>query len=223
MGDRGRARGAPRCAIPDGGRDVATVDLRPDAASRGDACRRVVLIGPRGMSFPLHATGRRRVVGAITRLRCERRRGAGVAGLRRRSPYGGEGEERFGAWGCGDGFVATGKEGAAASHDPPRGERGEPPSDLRDLGLPPLLPPGARANLTEERLAREGFAVRPELTWTAGSNGKGGPEMILEEGCHRIDLFAVEPHGRDTGPSDAPARPRREPCGELTARSLRRT
>jgi len=59
--------------------------------------------------------------------------------------------------------------------------------------LPPLPPPGKRAEVTEIRARRDGAAIAARATWTAGVDGAGTGELTLEPGCHSVQLFAVDP------------------------------
>jgi hypothetical protein len=181
----------PRFVMED---ETTTVDLRPAASAREGDCRRVVLIGTRGMSF--HVT-------AAEGTASDSFRASSVAGVLELPgctvPDWVKVKSDSGR-GALETLIAT-----AAGPLPPAVtiilERtgGVLPPPPEPGPLPPLLPPGARASQTEERLSREGLAIRPELTWTAGSNGKGTTELTLDEGCHRLDLFAVEPRSHETG------------------------
>jgi hypothetical protein len=65
--------------------------------------------------------------------------------------------------------------------------------------LPPLPSPDKRALVAEARARREGATVSPRVEWVAGPDGKGEGRMVLEAGCHRIELFA--PDVRDPRPA----------------------
>jgi hypothetical protein len=58
--------------------------------------------------------------------------------------------------------------------------------------LPPLPPPDKRAEVAETRGRREGAKTSARKTWTAGTDGKGEGRIVLETGCHRVELFAEE-------------------------------
>jgi hypothetical protein len=59
--------------------------------------------------------------------------------------------------------------------------------------LPPLPPPDKRAEATESRARRDGATVVSRATWIAGPDGGGAADLVLEAGCHAIQLFAVDP------------------------------
>jgi hypothetical protein len=57
-----------------------------------------------------------------------------------------------------------------------------------------VLPtPEKRAEVAEARSQREGARTSPRDVWQAGIDGKGEGRMILEAGCHRVELFAPDP------------------------------
>jgi len=175
--------------------ETVTLDLRPAPASRQARCRRVALVGARGMSF--HVTAKTGALAGEAHV-------ASVAGVVELQGCGGVPDwvklKSDSGRGALETVVAT-----ASTELPAIGEvllersGGVLPTATEPGPLPPLAPPGARANLAEGRLAREGFLLRPGLTWTAGDEGKGGGALTLDEGCHHVELFAVEPRTRDTG------------------------
>lgn len=64
--------------------------------------------------------------------------------------------------------------------------------------LPPLPPPEKRAEVAEARSEREGARVSPRAVWRAGLDGKGDGRIVLEAGCHRVELFASDPRATRT-------------------------
>jgi len=175
--------------------EVTTVDIRPAPGARTDACRRVALLGARGMSFH---------VLAAAGSEDDSLQLASAAGVVELSGCGGVPDWVKLKTDSGRGAVET--VTASASFGIPSAmtvllERtgGVLPSAPEPGSLAPLAPPASRATLAQDRLRREGFEVRPELTWTAGEDGKGGGELALEAGCHRIGIFASEPRSRDAG------------------------
>jgi hypothetical protein len=58
--------------------------------------------------------------------------------------------------------------------------------------LPPLPSPEKRADVAEARAHRDGAKTSARETWTAGADGKGEARLVLEAGCHRVELFAPE-------------------------------
>jgi hypothetical protein len=59
--------------------------------------------------------------------------------------------------------------------------------------LPELAAEGKRAEVAEARARREGATIRARSELPAGVDGAGDVELLLDEGCHRLELF-----GRDT-------------------------
>jgi hypothetical protein len=60
-------------------------------------------------------------------------------------------------------------------------------------GLPPLPPPDKRADVAEARARRDGGHLAARDTWEAGGDGSGEGHVMLDAGCHRVELFAVDP------------------------------
>jgi hypothetical protein len=60
-------------------------------------------------------------------------------------------------------------------------------------GLPPLPPPDKRAEVAEARATRDGGHLAARDTWEAGPDGSGEGHIMLDAGCHRLELFAVDP------------------------------
>jgi hypothetical protein len=76
--------------------------------------------------------------------------------------------------------------------------------------LPPLPSPEKRAEVAETRARRDGAKTAPREAWTAGADGKGEGRLVLEAGCHRVELFAPESFSSDlrlTRPSPRPGIP----------------
>jgi hypothetical protein len=59
--------------------------------------------------------------------------------------------------------------------------------------LPPLSPPGRRADAAEARGRRDGGVVAPRETWVAGVDGNGEGRVTMAAGCHRLEIFATDP------------------------------
>lgn len=59
--------------------------------------------------------------------------------------------------------------------------------------LPPLAPPERRAELAEARAAREGATIAAREHVRANDDGNGEAELVLSPGCHRLEVFAVDP------------------------------
>jgi hypothetical protein len=71
----------------------------------------------------------------------------------------------------------------------PRSQRRAP-----DPGpLPPLAPPGRRAEVAEARAHADGARIEQRTAFDSGEDGTGGGEIDLQAGCHRIELFGPEP------------------------------
>jgi hypothetical protein len=58
--------------------------------------------------------------------------------------------------------------------------------------LPPLVPHDKRADAAEVRAKRDGANVRDRVKVRAGDDGGGDEGIILDEGCHRIEVFGRE-------------------------------
>jgi len=63
--------------------------------------------------------------------------------------------------------------------------------------LPALPPPEKRAEVAEARDETEGARVSPRIAWRAGIDGKGEERVVLEAGCHRVELFAPDPRATE--------------------------
>jgi hypothetical protein len=46
--------------------------------------------------------------------------------------------------------------------------------------------------VAEARARRDGATLSPRVEWQAGVDGKGEGRMVLEAGCHRVELFAPD-------------------------------
>jgi hypothetical protein len=181
--------------------ETITVRLPPDGASA--PCTTVALIGARGMSFQArvpHENARDEytssVAGVLEISRC-------VQGSAASAKRGGRGaSEPFDRLSvtseAGRGAFETVIARSRASLAPLRTillERtgGVLPPPPEPGGLPPLPSPEARADIAEARARREGGKLAPRDSWGAGAEGAGEGRVQLEAGCHRIELFAVDP------------------------------
>jgi hypothetical protein len=68
--------------------------------------------------------------------------------------------------------------------------------------LPPT--PEKRADVAEARARRDGAKTSPREEWSAGPDGKGEGRVVLEAGCHRVELFAPETRPLHSLPARAP-------------------
>jgi hypothetical protein len=59
--------------------------------------------------------------------------------------------------------------------------------------LPPLAPPSKRADVAERRSEAEGGAVDARVTLQASVQGGGSQMVSLDAGCHRYEVFALDP------------------------------
>jgi hypothetical protein len=66
------------------------------------------------------------------------------------------------------------------------------PSAAEPGALPPLPLPEKRAEVAEARARRDGAKTLGRETWKARSDGRGEGRVVLEAGCHRVELFAEE-------------------------------
>jgi len=60
-----------------------------------------------------------------------------------------------------------------------------------------LPSPEKRAEVAEARARRDGAKTAPREAWRAGADGKGEGRLVLEAGCHRVELFAPETFGSE--------------------------
>lgn len=61
--------------------------------------------------------------------------------------------------------------------------------------LPPLAQASKRADAAEERARRDGGKVQARARWAGNASGAGSATVELEAGCHRVELFALDPRG----------------------------
>jgi hypothetical protein len=187
---------------------------REQDAERGSersnrACQTVALIGARGLSFRAYVGGAgagdsaeehvSSVAGVVDLTSC----GSPPFRLVRVKSDGGRGALET--------VVAASAEPLAGSSQillernsgvlPPSPEPGP---------LPPLPAPQKRADVAEARARREGAAPLPRAEWVAGLDGKGEGRVVLEAGCHTVELFAPDlrppPHGARPSILQSPAR-----------------
>lgn len=171
--------------------DTLTVEVPPGPEL---GCQTVALIGARGMSFNARLSGSSgadervtSVAGVLELTSC------GVAPFRFVRVRGEAGR----------GALETVVARSATPLPPLRTvllERtgGVLPSPAEPGALPPLPLPEKRALVAEARARREGAAPAARAEWVAGVDGKGEGRMVLEAGCHRLELFA--PDVRAGGP-----------------------
>jgi hypothetical protein len=171
--------------------ETLTVDIRGQGASMADAgdCRRVALVGPRGLSFHVLAAlaGDDDVQRVASTAGVVELHGCGTLPetVKLKTDSGrGTLETVVGTSTSGLPAVAAVLLERTGGVLPPPPEPGP---------LPPLPSPQVRVSAAESREVRAGLVVGPELEWTAGLDGKGGGPLVLTEGCHRFELFAVEP------------------------------
>jgi hypothetical protein len=65
--------------------------------------------------------------------------------------------------------------------------------------LPPLPPPDRRADLAEARARRDGAVIATRASWDAGLDGAGTGQETLAAGCHRLEIFALDPRTSHPG------------------------
>jgi hypothetical protein len=196
--------------------ETVTLTLPPGA---GELCQTVGLIGARGLSF--HAR-----IGGRTPDEATDEQVASVGGTLQLTSCG-AGQVRFVRVTSEAGRGAL--ESVVARSSVPRPvlpsillERtgGVLPAAPDPGALPPLPTPEKRAEAAEARSEREGARLSPRDVWQAGIDGKGGGSMVLEAGCHRVELFAPDLRATRTSPRfrlDLDADMRNE-AGELLAR-----
>jgi len=185
--------------------ETITIDLRP-AEPRADSgepggprdashdCRRVALIGARGMSFHVTAppgvdeTFRATSASGVIELH-----GCGSVPdvVKLKSDSGRGALETV--------IAASGSGTPAVSSVLLERTGGVLPASPEPGPLPPLPAPLTRAGAAEARLVATGMTMAPALSWTSGDDGKGGGGVTLDAGCHHVELFAIEPRSRDTG------------------------
>ncbi len=180
--------------------ETMTVVVPPLAVDEG--CTTVALVGARGLSF--HA----KVAGAVDDplLEDPSARAASVAGVLQieRCAGGTPIDHLIVTSDAGRGAIET-VVGRSAKPLPPmrailpeRTGGALPPSP--DTGpVPPLLPVAKRADQADARLRRDGARIAPRETWTSGTDGSGEGKVVLEAGCHRVEVFAPEGHAARGG------------------------
>jgi hypothetical protein len=65
--------------------------------------------------------------------------------------------------------------------------------------LPPLPPPERRADVAESRARRDGATIVARQSWNARADHSGAGTVVLDPGCHVLQLFAVDPRAVHTG------------------------
>lgn len=208
------ARGEARFLAED-----ETISIR--LARSSEACVTVALVGARGMSF--HA----RVLDPGSDDSDHGPRVPSVAGVLQVSRCGGESLHQITVTSdAGRGAVET---LVAHSSAPlatigsilPERTGGTLPPPPEPGGLPPLPPPDKRAEVAEARALREGARLAARETWAAASDGAGEGHVQLDAGCHRVELFAVDPrsaHASRNFRLDLDAELRAEESAALLAR-----
>ncbi len=179
-------RGEPRFLYEG---EAITLRLPPGA---GEPCQTLALIGARGLSF--HAR-----VGDRTPEEAIDEQVASAAGVLEMTSCGAEPLRVVRvASEAGKGALET---VIARSPQPLTALRaillertgGVLPAPPEPGALPPLPTPEKRADVAEARAANEGSRLFPRALWRAGVEGKGEEHMVLDAGCHRVELFALEP------------------------------
>lgn len=162
----------------------------------GHGCTQVALIGARGLSFRARLSD-----ASVDPLAPELGgRGASVAGVLELRRCGSDRPVRN--------LVVTSDAGRGAleiivAHAPSAlpalttvvPERtGGPLPPIPDTGSLPVLPPQEkRADIAEARAKHEGAKIEKRGSLKAGDDGGGEDEVVLEPGCHRVELFARDP------------------------------
>lgn len=178
--------------------EEATITLvvsRPDGAApdaKTTECTTVGIIGARGMSFHVKVTDPEED---------EERdpHAASVAGVLEISRCSGDALRRVSITSdAGRGAIETVIARSAAPLPPlttvlTERTGGPLPAPPETGGLPPLPPPDRRAEVAEARATRDGGHLAARDTWEAGPDGSGEGHVMLDAGCHRLELFAVDP------------------------------
>jgi hypothetical protein len=155
------------------------------------ACQTVALIGARGLSFQARAGDARAVDSSDERVSSV----AGVVDMAscRALPYRFVRVTSDGGRGALETVVAR-SAAPLASPSQILLERngGVLPLPPEPGALPPLPAPQKRADVAEARARREGAAPLPREEWGAGLDGKGEGRLVLEAGCHTVELFAPD-------------------------------
>ena len=185
------SRGQPRFLSED---ETVAVTLAPAKES----CTTLALVGARGMSFHAkvidppedeeraeHAAS---IAGVLEIVRCDKD-GESEGEIRRISVTSDAGR----------GAIETVVARSGGKLPPleavlPERTGGPLPPPLEPGGLPPLPPPEKRAEVAELRAERDGGRTSGKReAWVAGADGSGEGHVMLEAGCHRLELFAVDP------------------------------
>ncbi len=172
---------------------VVSVPELPDGA-----CTTIALLGSRGLGFHvklLEIGGpepevRRvpSVAGAVTLERCAQ------AGPRRLIVVSDSGRGAF------ETVVARSSAPLPPLHDVlPERATGTLLPAMDPGPLPPLPTPETRADLAEARARRSGASIGARGTWATGADRTGVEQMMLEPGCHVLELFAVDPRAMRGG------------------------
>jgi hypothetical protein len=177
--------------------ETILVPIPPEAGEHESACTQIAVIGARGLSFrarlsdapmdplmpPEPQARASSTAGVLELRRCDRDRPAV-----RYTVIAAEG-------GRGAVEVVVGRSERPLAHlssfIPERTGGAVPPSP--DVGaLPALLPQDKRAEAAEVRARRDGAIVQGRMSARSGVDGSGDEELLLDEGCHRIELFGRE-------------------------------
>jgi hypothetical protein len=185
-------RGAPSFLYED---ETMTVSLPPQTGAE-HPCTTIALLGSRGASFHAKVAG----VEDDPLNEDPGARAASVAGVLAMESCGPSGlpldhlrVTSDAGRGAIETVVAWSPAPLPSLHDvlPERTGGVLPPSP--DAGQPPALPPPVkRAEVAELRSKHDGGVAIPRATWQASADGSGESGVLLEPGCHRIELFAPD-------------------------------
>ncbi len=172
-------------------------------AGGGGACTSVALLGARGMSF----RGRLSVENDDEPVEDGRTTGASVAGALLLTRCGEPGTARVVITSdAGRGAVeiviarAKGPMPTLTSVLPERGGSSLPHQFQTEPGeLPALVPASTRADVAEVRARHDSATVEPRASIVATAEGAGSAPIVLEPGCHRIELFGIDLRPRNAG------------------------
>jgi hypothetical protein len=73
------------------------------------------------------------------------------------------------------------------------------PSVPEPGALAPLASPSARADLAEARSRADSAAIADRKTFQSGPDGSGSLQVELDPGCHKIEIFGVDPRAGSGG------------------------